>query len=384
MAPRRRQSQFEHWPVGLSRVNHRGKPRLRFRYPDGGDYWFPDGTTDLEAIEAARIINGEVRSQAVLTARKADKYNRPLTEWLPKVITRVKTDEKLSHQVMKTFLSNCDKLLATHGNVLSKDITLETVNDFVETHAGDKSVEVQNRKIIFLKKVFDYLVDMSAMESNVATGKKLRPTAAKKRKRLKLEDFQTIYAAAPLYLRTAMSLAIQTTHAVLEVSRIKYSDCDMLKVPENIEGVTVYGYLRIHRQKVKKKESSRVEIPITQALKNIIDQSRSDKVLSPYLVHRISGGRKVPKECSHPTQCTSEYISKAFSALRDELGVCKDMAKDERPTFHEIRALAIHLFDQAGYDPQARAAHTDARSTKIYKENHVEWVRVPAAELKIG
>lgn len=383
MAPRRRQPGFENWPKGLSKVRHRGQSRLRFRYPDGKDYWFPTDTTDVEAIQAVRIINHELRAPAQLTARKHDKYNRPIKEWLLKVIARVKSDEKLSDQVMKTFLSNCDKLLATHGNVMSKEITLATVNDFVEAHAAGKSNEVQNRKVSFLNKVFDYMVDMSAMETNPARAKKARPIAEKSRQRLKLDTFQKIYASAPLHLKVSMALALQTTHAVLEVTRIKYSHCDMLKTPEVIEGVPVYGYLRIHRQKVKKKEASRVEIPITQAIKDIIDLSRSDKVLSPYLVHRISRGNKIASTVNHPTQCTTDYISKAFSSLRDELKLCEDLSMDERPTFHEIRALAIHLYDQAGYDPQARAAHTDARSTKVYKENHVEWVRVPAGELQV-
>lgn len=44
---------------------------------------------------------------------------------------------------------------------------------------------------------------------------------------------------------------------------------------------------------------------------------------------------------------------------------------------HEIRALAVHLFDQQGIDPQERMAHSDAKSTKIYTQNHIDWVVVP-------
>ena len=384
MAPRRRQQGNEDLPTGLSSVKHRNVKRWRYRYPSGKDFWLPVGTCRQDAIEAARIFNAEYRNPTIAMMEREDKYNRPLSYWVPKVIKRVKTDEKLSNQVMKTFLSNCDKLLESHGDVYSKSLSLETVNEFVDIYAGKKSIEVQNRKVIFLKKVFSYLVDMSAMTRNFAADKRLRPVADKKRKRLKLEDFQKIHASAPHFLKVAMELAIQTTHAVLEVSRLKYSDCQWLPVPEVNSGVTIYGYVRIHRQKVKKKESSRVEIPITQALKNIIDHSRADKVLSPYIVHRISASRIKPKECTHPTQCTSEYISKAFSSLRDELGLFDDQPKAERPTFHEVRALSIHLFTQAGYDPQARAAHADAKSTKVYQDNHVEWVRVPAGELNIG
>ena len=88
--------------------------------------------------------------------------------------------------------------------------------------------------------------------------------------------------------------------------------------------------------------------------------------------------------CDHPFQFSSKQISREFSNLRDMLGICAELSKEQHPTFHEIRALSIHLFDKAGVDPQSRAAHSDAKSTKIYKENNVEWVRVPAAELKIG
>jgi len=384
VAPRRRQAGNEDLPTGLTRVKHRGIIRFRYRYPSGKDFWFPVGAAYHDAVEAARIFNAENRNPTIAMLERADKYNRPISYWLPKVIKRVKSDENLSTQVLKTFLSNCDKLLESHGSLHSKAISLQTVNEFVDIHAGDKSIEVQNRKVIFLNKIFDYMVDMSAMEKNFARDKKLRPVAPKKRKRLTLEHFQAIHQHAPLHLKVAMELAIQTTHAVLEVSRLKYSHCTMFKAPEIIDGVTVYGYLRIHRQKVQKKESSRVEIPITGALKSIIETSRADKVLSPYVVHRISASRITPKECTHPTQCTSEYISKAFSALRDNLGLFDNLEKAQRPTFHEIRALSIHMYDQAGYDPQARAAHADAKSTKVYKENHKEWVRVPAGELKIG
>lgn len=370
-------------PVGLSPVRHRGMNRYRYRYPDGKDFWFPIGTPRHAAVEAAMIFNAEHRNPVINLIKNSDKYDKPLKYWIPKVIQRVKADENLSPQVLKTFLSNCEKLLASHGDILSKSICMETVNEFVDMHARNSSNEVQNRKVIFLNKVFDYLVDMSAIEKNYARDKKLRPTDSKRRNRLSIENFRLMLEQAPSFLRTAMELSLQTTHAVLEVSKIKYKDCKFLDTPQEIDGALVYGYLRIHRQKVKDKESSRVEIPITGALNAIINQSRKDKILSPYIVHRIAKSKTIPKACCHPTQITSEYISKAFSRLRDELGLYNHIDKAERPTFHEIRALAIHLYTKSGVDPQSRAAHADAKSTKVYQENHVDWIRVPPAEIAI-
>jgi integrase len=143
--------------------------------------------------------------------------------------------------------------------------------------------------------------------------------------------------------------------------------------PEN----DLCGILYIHRQKVQRKEASHVAIPIDAELKRIIDDSR-DSVASPYVVHRIPKRNvKHSKEVAHPTQVAPDYLSRSFSALRDKLGLSDHLEMDERPTFHEIRALVAHLLDNQGIDPQARMAHRDAKSTKIYTQNHIDWVVVP-------
>lgn len=98
-------------------------------------------------------------------------------------------------------------------------------------------------------------------------------------------------------------------------------------------------------------------------------------------MHKLLDRRKgAAKGIKHNTQLDSVYISRAFSDLRDELSIMAELTKDKRPTFHEIRALSIHLI---GYDAQARAAHTDSESTKVYKKDHVEWVEIQAAELAV-
>jgi hypothetical protein len=224
------------------------------------------------------------------------------------------------------------------------------------------------------------------MLDNPAARKKMRRTEEKKRQRLSLEHFMAIRRAATPWLRSAMDLALQTTHARFEVSRIRYSirepkngvcGCVWLEQPED----GIYGTLCIHRQKVQKKEASHIAIPIGDELKRIIDKSR-DNVASPFVVHRIPERQvKRSKEVSHPTQVAPDYLSRSFSALRDKLGLCDKLAMDERPTFHETRALAAHLFDKQCIDPQGRMAHSDVKSTKIDTQNRIDWVVVPHGEI---
>lgn len=312
---------------------------------------------------------------------------KPFAEHVDHIMERAIENERPSQNTLDDWNNDAMRVKEFFINIPACDIELEHVNAYINHYHAEASANVQNRKVSFLKKLFSYAVDESLMLDNPATRKKMRRTEEKKRQRLSLDNFKDIRRAAEPWLRTAMDLALQTTHARLEVSRIRYSirepkdgicGCVWLAQPEN----GIYGTLYIHRQKVQKKEASHVAIPIGEELKRVIDDSR-DNVASPFVVHRIPERQiKRSKEVSHPTQVAPDYLSRSFSATRDKLGLCDNLPMDERPTFHEIRALAAHLFDQQGIDPQGRMAHSDAKSTKIYTQNHINWVVVPHGEIK--
>ncbi|MHC7757445.1 phage integrase Arm DNA-binding domain-containing protein [Klebsiella pneumoniae] len=314
---------------------------------------------------------------------------KPFAEHVDHIMQRAIENERPSPSTLDDWNNDALRVKEFFNIIPACDIELEHVNTYINRFHSDSSANVQNRKVSFLKKLFSYAVDESLMFDNPASRKKMRRTEEKKRQRLSLDNFKAIRRAAEPWLRTAMDLALQTTHARLEVSRIRYSisepkdgicGCVWLAQPEN----GIYGTLYIHRQKVQKKEASHVAIPIGEELKRIIDDSR-DSVASPFIVHRIPERQvKRSKEVSHPTQVAPDYLSRSFSAVRDKLGLCDKMPMDERPTFHEIRALAAYLFDQQGIDPQGRMAHSDAKSTKIYTQNHIDWVVVPHGEIKAG
>jgi hypothetical protein len=388
MAPRRRKVENKHLPVGLIKLKKRGQTRFRYRFPNGRDVLFPVDTHEFEAIEAATTYNQKHRNPTIKLLMEFDEYNKPLSQWIKTVKQRVHDDELkkgvIGKPVYGEFIHDLGRLEELHGDVMSKGINLSHVNDFLTRYADGKSNRVYNRKITFLKKVFSYIRDMSGMETNPAENKKRKPKDDKKRKRLDLDNFHKILAEAPHWLSIAMRLSIQTTHAVNEISLAKYRDCEWFKTPVTENGLTVYGVLRIHRQKVKNKEASRVEIPITQKLKQIIDESRKDRIVSPYIVHcLLQRNRGLAEGLTHMTQLTPVFISRAMSKIRDKHGLYANLEKEERPSFHEIRALSIYLYGELGIDPQERAAHTDSESTKIYMRDHVDWVRPQAAELAV-
>ncbi len=310
------------------------------------------------------------------------------------LLKRILHEEQPSETVAKVMRNDAERCKAFFAQVPSSVITLQHVNDYLNQFHPDTTPEVHNKKVSWLKKIFSYAVDEGLMSSNPASLKKRKRLDKKQRQRLKVEWYQQIHEAAPLWLQTAMDLSLQTTHARLEISRIRYNiktttsktcGCYWFKTPEITPFGKVYGTLYIHRQKVEKKEAANVAIPIGETLKGIIDRSR-DNLVSNFVVHRLPKkcSNELSKEVTHLTQLTPDYISRSFSKIRDEVGCCNHLPKPQRPTFHEIRALAAHLFGEQGIDPQSRMAHTDAKSTKIYMQNHIEWVEVPYGEIKIG
>ncbi|UDN37407.1 tyrosine-type recombinase/integrase [Proteus sp. NMG38-2] len=352
------------------------------------------GADKAKAIAIAREYNNIMRPEKCVSVNSliidsGGQYGEalPFSEHLDKLFSRIINDEQPSKSTLNDWTNDLERVKSFFKDIPSNEISLEHVNGFINEYHSEASANVQNRKVGFLKKIFSYAIDESLMFDNPAERKKMKRVDGKKRRRLSYDDFLKIRASAEPWLKTAMDLALQTTQARLEVSRIKYNikapkegicGCVWYEEPKN----GIYGMIYIHRQKVQYKEASHVAIPIGKALKEIIDNSR-DNVASPYIVHRLPTRipNKVSKEVNHPTQVAPDYLSRAFSALRDRVGVASHLPLDERPTFHEIRALAAFMFKQRGFDPQARMAHSDAESTKIYTENHVQWVEMPHCEI---
>ena len=352
------------------------------------------GNDRAMAIAIAREYNNRMRPETSVSIDSLIRESGgiqgealPFAEHIDRIMERTIKDEQPSESTRDDWNNDAIRVKEFFDKIPACDIELEHVNAYIKEYHADASANVQNRKVSFLKKLFSYAVDESLMLDNPATRKKMRRIEEKKRQRLSFDNFMAIRRAAAPWLRTAMDLALQTTHARLEVARIRYSirkpkngicGCVWLEQPEN----GIYGTLYIHRQKVQKKEASHVAIPIGKELKRIIDDSR-DNVASPFVVHRIPDRQvKRSKEVSHPTQVAPDYLSRSFSSLRDKLGLYNHLRMEERPTFHEIRALAAYQFDIQGIDPQGRMAHSDAKSTKIYTSNHINWVMVPHGEIK--
>ncbi|KJZ03254.1 tyrosine-type recombinase/integrase [Pseudoalteromonas piscicida] len=364
----------------------------------------------LTLVNGIRKVVSQKRAEAIIIANEYNKIKRagtiledllngsasnaPLCECIDSIIQRMIEDKAPGSNLVTTWMNDSGRM-KEFFTMPGSDIDLGDVTEYLDKYHPGASNNVYNRKLSFLELVFNYAKDIGEMTDNPAALKIKKPKESKKRRALDIAAFVKIRTAAPLWLRTAMDLTMQTTHAVLEVSRIEYRikkpepnrcGCIWYEEPKIVDGNHIYGELAIHRQKTHKSEASHVMLPIGQAIKDIIDKSR-DSIASPYVVHRFPKGNSNPmsQHVKHITQIVSRNISNKFSDVRDQLGLYSELPKEERPTYHEIRGLSARLIEAQGIDPQYRMGHSSSKSTKVYTcfGKDIEWTQVPHVQISI-
>lgn len=178
-----------------------------------------------------------------------------------------------------------------------------------------------------------------------------------KRQRLSLDDYRRIrdHEQTPPYLKTTMELIMQTTMRECDAVRVKFA--------HERNGV-LYTKIR----KTGKIQGLKLR-PAAQA---VIQRARQSGIASPYVVHtlplRHRGKQDRSVEKDHPTQLTTDQVSRKFSEIRDLLEIGKGKPGTP-PTLYEVRSLSAREYKAAGENKknvQALLAHTDEEMTELY------------------
>ncbi len=190
----------------------------------------------------------------------------------------------------------------------------------------------------------------------------LKRKEKKRRKRLTLEWYAAIRAQAAPWMQNAMDIGLLTLQRREDVAKMRF---------DNIKD----GFLYVIQEKTQKYDTGYIRIKISPQLDQIIKRCR-DNIPSPYLVHRKPIKRKPSRvDADHWTQVLPAAITKEFAKARDLTGLFDGWDIGEQPTFHEIRALGIKLYRDAGKDPQSLAGHSSTRMTNNYDSGHddIRW-----------
>ena len=90
----------------------------------------------------------------------------------------------------------------------------------------------------------------------------------------------------------------------------------------------------------------------------------------PFIIFHEYDRQVKSKKKLHRNAVTRFYIANSINKLLDLHPILKDIPNNERPGFHEIRALANMLLDQDGIQAKMRAAFLSHKSETVLRTNY--------------
>jgi len=189
----------------------------------------------------------------------------------------------------------------------------------------------------------------------------------KRRQRPTLDGYEATHAAAPDWLQRAMDTALRTLPCRGDLAGLHP---DQVNMPA--------GTIRVLQEKTRQYQKPvYLEIQMGGELKDAIQACLGTGIPCPYLIHyrpaRMASRERMGK--LHPFAVTDDHLTKTFSKVRDEVGAYNHLEPAERPTFHDIRALGIWLYQKAGFPSEyinALSGHASDKMQAHYAEGHEE------------
>lgn len=358
---RRRLPSRKGWPANL--------------YEDDGYYSYRNpitgkkkglGRDKAHAFSEARAANKAVASmqKSDLAAWVLGAEDMTLAKWIPtykEIWKEKKKPAKGTLDAAERYLNRfADQDFAKMPMRQVTTVHIAKYLDGIEANSGKGAATNMRTRLL---DVFQYAITKGHIDAGAnPVAATIPPDYEPQRDRLSLEQFRKILASADGWLANAMTLALLTGQRVSDISEMKFADVKD-------------GYL--HVRQIKSQGEVMLKLDVNIRLKSFgmsigeaIKQCR-DRIVSQYLVHqtRTSGSYKAGE------QVTSDGISKAFTDLRDEVGI--KAAKGKTPaTFHEIRSLAKRLYtDEYGKDfSQKLLGHkTEATAAKYSDLRGSDW-----------
>ena len=366
MAPRRRRRVNQGLEPNLYASSRRGQTYYTYRRPTDGRR-FGLGRDKRKANAVARQANAQLMGDQDLLGEILGKNDITLSEMIDHYRGEILTEKDLAAQTRRNTEYRLARFQQDLGERIVSQLDVGQLAAYLDQFERDSYVKHRGQMIDLFRyaKRKGYFPDT---RDNPAELTYAKTDYGKDRRRMTLDQYRAIHEQAPHWMRIAMELAIVTLQGRYEVCHMRYDDIQD-------------GQLYVVREKTKKNEWGYLRIPISPALEDIIRRSR-DEVISPFIVHRAPARRKRAANKQHWTQLTLNDFSAKFRAVRDTVPDIATMARNERPTFHEIRALGSWLYERAGYEReyvQALMAHGDEKMTAHYQAGHEQkWVNVRA------
>lgn len=354
MAPRPRKRKNK----GLEPNLYESNGYYTYRRPDTGTR-HGMGRDKAKAQDAARVLNSRLMRGADLVAdvmgESKNTVENAVTAWITEWVN---ADPKLSEWTKKAKYGRGQRIIKDTGKTVLENCSTRWCAEYLDgNHFG--SAYVQYRAV--LSQIFQFAQTKGWINRNPVEPTRSSNHYEKLRRRLSVEQFKSIYTLAPEWMQIAMELALICLFGRAEVSAARY---------DHIRD----GRMHYIREKTKdRSKTAYVAIEMTSSMDDLVRRSRLLAPVSPFIVHRIPSRTQDRFAHEHWSRVTGDYITREFARIRDSLPQMRVIPANQKPTFHEIRALGSRLLELKGTnveDIQVLMGHADENMTQHYLDGH--------------
>ncbi|MDX1538866.1 tyrosine-type recombinase/integrase [Arsukibacterium sp.] len=342
----------------------------KYKHPQTGK--FHGMGSDMKAANvAARKLNAMLMDGSDLVHRVIAEGATQFGQLLQRYRDEFVPTKKLKPSTLAITEYRLNRLELDLSKMLVCDMSVKFVADYLDKGFKNNAYIKMRGQLV---DIFRYGLTKGIAEDNPAESTLAKAADTKQRQALPLELYKQIYAGAPEWLQIAMDFALITLQRRGDICESKH---------ENVKG----DYLELIQRKTEKHgHRAFLRIKVSQSLQEILQRSRRSGIASPYIIHRRPERLYASKAKTHWSQVLPETLSKEFAYYRDLVPAIAALPAEQRPTFHEIRALGGHLYLQAGFAEeyvQTLMGHSTAKMTAHYTDRHEpEWTECQA-ELRI-
>lgn len=342
----------------------------KYKHPQTGK--FHGMGSDMKAANvAARKLNAMLMQGSDLVHRVIAEGATHFGSLLQRYREDFMPTKKLKPRTQAETEYRLNRLEQDLSKILVCDMSVKFVADYLD--AGFKNNAYIKMRGLMVD-IFRYGLTKGIAEENPAESTLAKAADNKQRQPLSHEWYKQIHAVAPEWLQIAMDFALVTLQRRGDICESKH---------DSVKG----DYLELIQRKTEKHgHRAFLRIKLGASLQDILKRSRKSGIASPYIIHRRPERLYASKAKTHWSQVRPETLSKEFAFYRDQIPEIAALPAEQRPTFHEIRALGGHLYLQAGFTEdyvQTLMGHSTAKMTAHYTDRHgPEWTECQA-ELQI-
>ena len=341
----------------------------RYKFPNGDRRSL--GKDKQRAIKVAKALNEKLAQPDVVAAvgrlvgahAVHTKKNPPIEVVIEEFREHFLPTKWKKPRTLNEIRIKLNKYLEMWSGQLIQSFETVQIARFLNTLTVDPYIK--HRKL--LEDLFGFAAHQGYITSNPVslTLRKSDSQRQKKRLRHNWEAVETIYEASPIWMQNAIDIALSSLQRRGDITMLHRDDVDLEK-----------NTIRILQNKTELYQNPiYIDIVMGPELRVVVLRCIKSDIPCPYLIHRRPfkslGLAKTNK--LHPFAVSDKYLSDTFREIRDSTGVYDHLEPEQRPTFHDLRAIGEWLYEKAGYSKEyinALGGWSSDRTREKYGEGH--------------